>query len=146
MSGLARCLLLCSSIWASFCSVSTWGEAASPLRTGPLARWLSCCCGFITRRRFYSSVRSSPSFTPASIVRISNRCRAQKQPSWRMWFPNRATPSQGDEMSAGEYAMLGFADPLVLGLIGGVLEAIPYLGPILSALPALLFALGKGGL
>ena len=49
-------------------------------------------------------------------------------------------------MSAGEYAMLGFADPLVLGLIGGVLEAIPYLGPILSALPALLFALGKGGL
>jgi predicted PurR-regulated permease PerM len=44
------------------------------------------------------------------------------------------------------WPLLGFADALVLGLIGGVLEAIPYLGPILSALPALLFALGKGGL
>jgi predicted PurR-regulated permease PerM len=43
------------------------------------------------------------------------------------------------------WPLLGFADALVLGLIGGVLEAIPYLGPILSALPALLFALGKGG-
>ena len=43
------------------------------------------------------------------------------------------------------WPLLGFADALVLGLIGGVLEAIPYLGPLLSALPALLFALGKGG-
>jgi len=40
---------------------------------------------------------------------------------------------------------LGFTDALVLGLIAGVLEATPYLGPIFSALPALLFALSKGG-
>ncbi len=40
----------------------------------------------------------------------------------------------------------GFLDALVLGLIAGVLEAIPYLGPLLSALPALLFALGEGGM
>jgi len=37
-------------------------------------------------------------------------------------------------------------DALVLGLIAGAFEAIPYLGPILSAVPALLFALGEGGM
>src|ERR1039458_9704496 len=104
MSGLARCLLLCSLIWASFCSVFTWGEAASPLRTGPLARWSSCCCGFITRRRFYSSVRNSPSSTPASIVRISNRRRAREQSSWRRSFPSRATRPYNDDMNAGQNA------------------------------------------
>ena len=40
----------------------------------------------------------------------------------------------------------GFVDALVLGLIAGVFEAIPYLGPILSAVPALLFAIGEGGM
>lgn len=40
----------------------------------------------------------------------------------------------------------GFVDALALGLIAGVFETIPYLGPILSAVPALLFALGEGGM
>jgi len=40
----------------------------------------------------------------------------------------------------------GFVDALALGLIAGVFEAIPYVGPILSAVPALLFALGEGGM
>jgi predicted PurR-regulated permease PerM len=40
----------------------------------------------------------------------------------------------------------GFVDALVLGVIAGVFEAIPYLGPILSAVPALLFAMGEGGM
>ena len=44
------------------------------------------------------------------------------------------------------WPIFGFADALVLGLIAGGLEAIPYLGPILSSVPALLFAVGKGGL
>lgn len=44
------------------------------------------------------------------------------------------------------WPLLGFADALFLGLIAGFLEAIPYLGPILSALPALLIALGDGGM
>jgi predicted PurR-regulated permease PerM len=39
----------------------------------------------------------------------------------------------------------GFWDALVLGVIAGLFEAIPYLGPILSAVPALLFAMGEGG-
>ena len=41
--------------------------------------------------------------------------------------------------------IFGFVDALALGLIAGAFEAIPYLGPILSAVPALLFALGEGG-
>lgn len=43
------------------------------------------------------------------------------------------------------WPLFGFMDALVLGLIAGVLEAVPYLGPILSAVPALLLALGEGG-
>ena len=44
------------------------------------------------------------------------------------------------------WPFFGFLDALVLGLIAGIFEAIPYLGPILSAAPALLFALGEGGM
>jgi predicted PurR-regulated permease PerM len=44
------------------------------------------------------------------------------------------------------WPIFGIMDALVLGLIAAVLEAIPFLGPILSAVPALLLALGKGGL
>jgi predicted PurR-regulated permease PerM len=44
------------------------------------------------------------------------------------------------------WPIFGFADALVLGLIAGVLEAIPFVGPILSAVPALLLALGEGGM
>jgi len=44
------------------------------------------------------------------------------------------------------WPILGFMDALVLGLIAGVLEAVPFLGPLLSAVPGLLLALGKGGM
>lgn len=44
------------------------------------------------------------------------------------------------------WPIFGFADALVLGLIAGVLEAVPFLGPLLSAVPALLLAVGKGGM
>jgi predicted PurR-regulated permease PerM len=44
------------------------------------------------------------------------------------------------------WPIFGFTDALVLGLIAGIFEAVPYLGPILSAAPALLLALGKGGM
>jgi len=43
------------------------------------------------------------------------------------------------------WPFFGFVDALVLGLIAGVFEAIPYIGPMLSAVPALLFALAEGG-
>jgi predicted PurR-regulated permease PerM len=44
------------------------------------------------------------------------------------------------------FPIFGFIDALALGLIAGVLEAIPFLGPLLSAVPALLIALGEGGM
>jgi predicted PurR-regulated permease PerM len=44
------------------------------------------------------------------------------------------------------WPFFGFLDALVLGLIAGVFEAVPYLGPLLSAVPALFFAVGKGGM
>jgi predicted PurR-regulated permease PerM len=44
------------------------------------------------------------------------------------------------------WPLFGFLDAMVLGLIAAIFEAIPYLGPVLSAGPALLFALGEGGL
>jgi predicted PurR-regulated permease PerM len=44
------------------------------------------------------------------------------------------------------WPIFGFMDALVLGLIAGLLESVPFLGPILSAIPAILFALGKGGM
>ncbi len=44
------------------------------------------------------------------------------------------------------WPLLGFSDALVLGLISGLLEAIPFLGPTLSAVPALLLAIGEGGM
>jgi predicted PurR-regulated permease PerM len=44
------------------------------------------------------------------------------------------------------WPIFGFMDALVLGLSAAVLEAVPFLGPIFSAVPALLLALGKGGM
>ncbi|HEY5551117.1 MAG TPA: AI-2E family transporter [Opitutaceae bacterium] len=44
------------------------------------------------------------------------------------------------------WPIFGFMDALVLGLIAGILEAIPFVGPLLSAVPALLFAVSRGGM
>lgn len=44
------------------------------------------------------------------------------------------------------WPIFGFMDALVLGLIACILEAVPFLGPILSAVPAILLAFGEGGM
>lgn len=44
------------------------------------------------------------------------------------------------------WPIFGFLDALVLGLTAGVLEVIPFLGPIFATMPALLLAFGQGGL
>lgn len=44
------------------------------------------------------------------------------------------------------WPIFGFMDALVLGMIAGILEGVPYLGPLLAAVPALLLALGEGGM
>lgn len=44
------------------------------------------------------------------------------------------------------WPIFGVMDALVLALIACLLEAVPFLGPILSAVPAILLALGQGGM
>ncbi len=44
------------------------------------------------------------------------------------------------------WPIFGFMDALVLGLVAGLMEIIPFLGPIISTVPAILLALGKGGM
>jgi predicted PurR-regulated permease PerM len=44
------------------------------------------------------------------------------------------------------WPIFGFTDALVLGLVAGLFEAIPFIGPLLSAVPALLLAIGVGGM
>ncbi len=44
------------------------------------------------------------------------------------------------------WPIFGFMDALVLGLTAAILEVIPFLGPIFSTVPAILLALGKGGM
>lgn len=44
------------------------------------------------------------------------------------------------------WPIFGLMDALVLGMIAGLFAAVPFLGPILSAVPAILLALGEGGM
>lgn len=44
------------------------------------------------------------------------------------------------------WPIFGFADALMLGLFAFLLSAIPFLGPILTLIPALLLAIGEGGM
>ena len=44
------------------------------------------------------------------------------------------------------WPILGLMDALVLGLIACLFESVPFLGPTLSTVPALLLAFGKGGM
>ncbi len=44
------------------------------------------------------------------------------------------------------WPIFGIKDALVLGLIAGVFESVPFLGPVLSTVPALLLAFGQGGM
>jgi len=43
------------------------------------------------------------------------------------------------------WPIFGFADAVLLGIIACLLSAIPFLGPLLTLIPALLLALGEGG-
>ena len=44
------------------------------------------------------------------------------------------------------WPIFGFSDAMVLGLIACLLSVIPFLGPFLSLIPALLLAIGEGGM
>lgn len=44
------------------------------------------------------------------------------------------------------WPLLGLSDAVVLGLIAGLMESVPFLGPTFSTVPALLLAVGEGGM
>ncbi len=44
------------------------------------------------------------------------------------------------------WPIFGFADALMLGLVAFLLSVIPFLGPLLTLIPALLLAFGEGGM
>lgn len=44
------------------------------------------------------------------------------------------------------WPLLGIMDAMVLGLVAGLLESVPFLGPTISTVPALLLAIGQGGM
>ncbi len=44
------------------------------------------------------------------------------------------------------WPIFGFADAIMLGLVAFLFSAIPFLGPILTLIPALLLAFGEGGM
>ncbi|MHB2205770.1 AI-2E family transporter [Methylobacterium sp. CM6257] len=47
-------------------------------------------------------------------------------------------------LTAGATWLIGLPTPLALGLIAGITEFVPYLGPIVAAVPALLAAVSQG--
>ena len=47
-------------------------------------------------------------------------------------------------LSAAFYWSIGLADPLALGFIMGLADLIPYLGPLIGSIPALIVALTEG--
>jgi predicted PurR-regulated permease PerM len=46
--------------------------------------------------------------------------------------------------SGAGYALIGLPNPLTLGVLAGLLEAVPLLGPVLAAVPAVIVALPLG--
>ena len=44
------------------------------------------------------------------------------------------------------WPIFGFGDALMLGLVAFILSVIPFLGPLLTLIPALLLAIGEGGM
>ncbi|MBM1170041.1 AI-2E family transporter [Microvirga arabica] len=60
----------------------------------------------------------------------------------RLWFGGQlVTMTLVGMLSALAYWWIGLPSPLALGLIAGVTNFVPFLGPILGAVPALIFAM-----
>lgn len=66
--------------------------------------------------------------------------------AWRQWFAAQLINMAlvGSLVGAGT-ALIGLPSPLALGLIAGLFEIVPLIGPILGGAPAVLVALAEGG-
>jgi hypothetical protein len=85
-----------------------------------------------------------------------------EEPFWRLWFAWPCTSGTADDRRifqthghrrscrarSGPHLvpvwLIGLPSPLALSVIAGVAEFVPYLGPILAAIPALLVATTQG--
>jgi predicted PurR-regulated permease PerM len=79
---------------------------------------------------------------PESRRPLIGKAMTESEKALRLWLKGQliAMAAVGTLTGVGLWA-LGVPSALVLGLIAGLLEFVPYLGPILSAVPGILLAL-----
>ena len=66
--------------------------------------------------------------------------------SLRRWFRGQAAAMAAvGTLSGLAFWMIGLPSPLALGIIAGIADFVPFIGPVVGALPAVIFAFGVGG-
>ena len=90
--------------------------------------------------RFYAT--GALELFPESRRPLLGKAMTESETALRLWLKGQliAMAAVGTLTGVGLWA-LGVPSALVLGLIAGLLEFVPYLGPILSAVPGILLAL-----
>jgi predicted PurR-regulated permease PerM len=90
--------------------------------------------------RFYAT--GALELFPESRRPLIGKAMTESETALRLWLKGQliAMAAVGTLTGVGLWA-LGVPSALVLGLIAGLLEFVPYLGPILSAVPGILLAL-----
>ncbi|HYM83566.1 MAG TPA: AI-2E family transporter, partial [Candidatus Dormibacteraeota bacterium] len=85
--------------------------------------------------------RYALAFVPASHRRGVRIAWDEAEQRLGQWVRGQLTLMATMGVATGiEYSVLGLPSALLLGLIGGVLEVIPMVGPLLGAVPAILVA------
>ena len=90
--------------------------------------------------RFYAT--GALELFPESRRPLIGKAMTESETALRLWLEGQliAMAAVGTLTGVGLW-LLGVPSALVLGLIAGLLEFVPYLGPILSAVPGILLAL-----
>lgn len=93
--------------------------------------------------RFYAS--GAIKLVPAGKRQLVGEAMDESEHALRLWLKGQliAMTAVGLLVGLGLWA-LGMPSALALGLLAGLLEFIPFAGPILAALPALLLSLAVG--
>ena len=90
--------------------------------------------------RFYKS--GAIKLVPSGKRRLIAEAMDESETALRLWLKGQLIAMLAVGLLTGTGLwLLGMPSALVLGLIAGILEFIPFLGPFLSAVPALLIAL-----
>lgn len=90
--------------------------------------------------RFYAT--GALELFPESRRPLLGKAMSESEKALRLWLKGQliAMAAVGTLTGVGLW-LLGVPSALVLGLIAGLMEFVPYLGPILSAVPGILLAL-----